>query len=301
MLAIPRILCPVDFSDTSRHALEYALTLARWYESRVTVLHACLVPAAVSVAPFGGPAGMEPTALAVPRRAELRRELEGFIEPYVAEGVPLDLSLGEGLAIEEILHGAAELPADLIVMGTHGRSGVERLLLGSVAERVLRKAPCPVLTVPPRATAVRPPAFKRILCAVDFSPSSLQGLAYAVSLAKESDAVLVVLNVLEPLTDLERYEIPGFNFSEYAETIVQTAREQLSAAIPSDAREYCQIDEVVRVGKPWREILELAGDNHMDLVVLGVRGRGAADLVLFGSTTQHVVRNAPCPVLTLRS
>lgn len=301
MIEIGRVLCPIDFSDTSRHALEYAVVLARWYGSRVTVLHACAVPAAVPVAPYGGPAGIEPAVLSVPRRAQVQQELERFVQPFLDPQVRVDLRLGDGLPIEEILRASTECQPDLIVLGTHGRSGFERLLLGSVTERVLRKAPCPVLTVPPRAADIRPPAFGRILCAVDFSPSSLRGLEYALSLAQESDASLVVLNVLELLTDLEHYEVPGFNFTDYAASVIRETRDRLTASIPAAAREYCEITELVLTGKPHREILALARENQMDLVVMGVRGRGVADLAIFGSTTQQVVRAAPCPVLTIRS
>ena len=101
-----------------------------------------------------------------------------------------------GQPAREILDCAATLPADLIVMGTHGHSGFEHLLLGSVTEKVLRKATCPVLTVPPRAGDTSLP-FKHVLCAVDFSASSLKGLDFALSMAEEADAVITIVHVLE--------------------------------------------------------------------------------------------------------
>jgi nucleotide-binding universal stress UspA family protein len=299
MIELSRILCPVDFSEFSRHALDHAAVLARWYAAEITVVHVCSTPVAVPAVPYGGPVLVEPVALTVERRAELRRELEQFVRPVAASGIPLSLQVVEGSSVDEIVAGAES--ADLIVMGTHGRSGFERLLLGSVAEKVLRKAPCPVLTVPPKAAGDAPPAFKKILCAVDFSASSRRGLDYALSLAQEADATLTVLHVVEVVPEVGEFELPGFNLREYAVNLESSARERLTAMIPEAARQYCEVREVVGTGKPYLEILRIARETGVDLIVMGVRGRGVADLMLFGSTTQHVVRQASCPVLTLRS
>jgi nucleotide-binding universal stress UspA family protein len=115
--------------------------------------------------------------------------------------VPLEIALGEGYPAYAIAAKAAEAKSDLIVIGTHGRSGVERLMLGSVTEKVLRKAGCPVLTVPPKAgdpAPAAPATFKRIVCAIDFSDCSMRALEYAMSLAQESNSTLIVLHVIEP-------------------------------------------------------------------------------------------------------
>jgi nucleotide-binding universal stress UspA family protein len=156
-----------------------------------------------------------------------------------------------------------------------------------------------VLTVPRRAadTKLR---FKHILCPVDFSDSSRDALRYALSLAQESDARLVVAHVVELLSDAEIREYRMFTDPGYRANIERAAREQIAAAIPDTARRFCAIDEVVVVGRAYKEILRLAETRQADLIVIGVHGRGAADLMLFGSTTQHVVRQAICPVLTLR-
>lgn len=301
MITVKRILCPVDFSEHSRHALEYAVVLAGWYESEITVLHAFSMPIGVPVVPYGGAMLAEPAVATPAHRQQLQKSLEEFVEPMAGRGVRLSLRVCEGTAVDQILAQATSDSADLIVIGTHGRSGFERLLLGSVAEKVLRKATSPVLTVPPRAEEATAPSFDRILCAVDFSESSLRGLQYALSLAQEADAELTVVNVLEMSPEAEPFETPGFNFRDYAARFSATAGERLAAAIPAEAREYCTVKEVVAVGKAYREILRLATELASDLVVIGIRGRGAADLVMFGSTAQHVVRAATCPVLTLRT
>jgi nucleotide-binding universal stress UspA family protein len=301
MIEIKRILCPVDFSEFSRHAVECAGVLARWYESEISLLYVQPMPMAAAI-PYGGPVVVDRIVLPAEERERFQKDLEQFAQPLVDAGIPISVHVADGSAVDRILALAGEKQADLIVMGTHGRSGFERLLLGSVAERILRKAACPVLTVPPRVSGVTaPPAFKRILCAVDFSAPSLRGLEYALSLAQEADAALTLAHVLEFMPEEEMPDLPGFDVREYAASIAASARERLAAAVPADARTYCEIQEVVATGRPWREILRLARDGAADLIVMGVRGRGAADLVLFGSTTQHVVRQATCPVLTLRT
>ena len=132
-------------------------------------------------------------------RDRLLADTKAFIEAETAPGVATEAVVREGNTAAEILDQATTMSADLLVIGTHGRSGFERLLLGSVAEKVLRKARCPVLTVPPRlpdAVPSGPVLFKRILCAVDFSESSMHALKYALSLAQEADACLTVVHVI---------------------------------------------------------------------------------------------------------
>jgi universal stress protein A len=199
MIEIRRILCPIDFSDFSRRALDHAIAIARWYESTVTALH---VFSPAPVAAFGpGPVTFEPIVLTAADRDQLLADTKAFIEAEAAPGVAIGAVVREGNTTAEILDQASSMNADLIVMGTHGRSGFERLLLGSVAERVLRKARCPVLTVPrrlPDAVPSGPVVFKRIICALDFSACSMQALKYALSLAQEADGCLTVVHVLAP-------------------------------------------------------------------------------------------------------
>jgi nucleotide-binding universal stress UspA family protein len=189
---IARILCPTDFSDTSAHAADLAVVIAGWYKARIAALH--VVSAAVVLPEFNlAPSGsVDEAAL----RA-LRSATAGRFTQASGKGVGVEVFLELGSPAALILDKAASLPADLIVMGTHGTSGFQHVLLGSVTERVLRKAVCPVLTVPPRAHATSRIPFRRLLCAVDFSDSSIAALQFAFSLAKESDATLTLLHVLE--------------------------------------------------------------------------------------------------------
>ena len=184
---ITRVLCPTDFSDASAHAIDLAVTIARWYKARVAAVH--VVDDVVIVPGFDSSPG---GALDV-----LRATTASNLSAASSAGVEVDVFLDAGSPAARILDRAAALPADLIVMGTHGGGGFQHLLLGSVTERVLRRAVCPVITVPPRQHSTSRVPFRRVLCAIDFSESSMAALQLALSLAEESDATLTLLHVLE--------------------------------------------------------------------------------------------------------
>jgi len=196
---------------------------------------------------------------------------------------------------------AEAMKADLIVMGTHGLGGFERWVLGSVAEKVLRHAPCPVLTV----TKARPESFPldpgrraEVVCALDLSGGSPATLAAAVSMAQCAGAHLTVLHVLEVTSQEETsLAIAGLDLSAYRAQRCQDARQRLRA-LAKDVP--CVHDEIVKAGTPYGEILALAEDRGASLIVVGVHGRRFMDMLHFGSTAHHVVRGADCPVLTVR-
>jgi nucleotide-binding universal stress UspA family protein len=276
MIDFRKILCPVDLSEPSRHALSHAIALARRYEGRVTLLNVA------------------------PELPALREELRAFVGT-AADQVPLEAVVVEGDPARTIVERARGMSADLVVMGTHGRSGVERWVLGSVAEKVLRKAHCPVFTVPPSSTpaAKGDPRFRRILCPVDFSRPSLEAVKHALSLAEAAKARLTLLHVVDWLSSPESRR--GRRWDEYRAYVERDGLRRLRDLVPAKTRNQCELREAVVFGKPWGKVLRLAAEEESDLVVMGVHGRGALDLMLFGSTTQHVVRAATCPVLTIRT
>jgi nucleotide-binding universal stress UspA family protein len=303
MLTIRRILCPVDFSRFSHHALEEAVAVAREFSAEVSVLHASAVAPVTSRAPIGAPLVLEPARLTSQERGALTAQLREFAGDVEATGLQITAALDEQEPVAAIVDRATQWPADLIVLGTHGRSGFERLLLGSVAEKVLRKAPCPVLTVPPRVTGpARALTVSRILCAIDFSQASLRALEYAASFAAVEGPGVVAMNVVElfaesgGVRDELVLDTPSFRAA-----LIKTAQERLHTAIPEALRVRCPIAETVTTGRAYREILRVATVEEAGLIVLGVRGRATADLLFFGSTAQHVVRQAGCPVLTVRA
>jgi nucleotide-binding universal stress UspA family protein len=298
MMSITRILCPLDLSECSRHALVCAVAIAKRYGATISALF--IVPAQTPLIPAADLSPYPLAALTAEDLAHLRGELETFVKRYAGD-VPFTAAVAEGHVVGEIVRRAAGLHADLVVIGTHGRSGFERLMLGSVTERVLVKAPCPVLTVPPRASgSLSGVLFSRILCAVDFSPASMKALGMAAALAQDAAARLAVAYVLERFPLNEPVTMGGPWTPEHDRVASDAALTRLHEAIPDAVRALGPVTELVAEGKPYREILRLADAGRSELIVIGAHGGGGV-LNAFGSTTNQVVRRASCPVLTLKA
>jgi nucleotide-binding universal stress UspA family protein len=299
MINIRRILCPTDFSDFSQAALDHAVALSRSYGSRLSVLHVTpLMPSVSGTAALAiNPITLEPRS-----HEQMVEMVRDFAEPAFRAGLDPDCLVREGPIVPEILAEAKRARADLVTLGTHGRGGFERFILGSVAEKVLHKAPCPVLTVGRRAQAAAPRAaadLRSILCPVDFSPTSRLALSHALSLAERSKARLTLLYVLE-WTQSPIRAPQAESLTRYREQLQEDALHELRAAVPAGARDWCDVHERVALGTPWRRIVHAMSEEHADLAVLGVQGASRAEQVVFGSVVNEVVRHATCPVLTVR-
>lgn len=292
MIEMNRILCPIDFSPFSERALDYAMRLAVWYGARLQVVHVMpLMP------PSTG------NALAATSRQLTAHNLRATIERGRLKGVDVAAELVESAdPAPRILEAAEAFDADLIVTGSHGRTGYQRVVMGSVVEALLHKSPRPVLTIPSHVEP-RPVAeitFSRIVCAVDFADPSLNALALALSIAEETDGQLTVLHVIEVPPELAH--VPrGADFDvEWIRAEAEAAcRTKLQALIPEHARDYCTIETAVLEGGVSRQILRMAEDRHADLIVLGVHSRNVFNLAFFGSNSKDVIRQARCPVLTV--
>ena len=293
MLEIKLILCPIDFSEFSVRTYVYAQSLAEHYRSKLVLQH-IVEEWRHPAASFAATASLYDEYLGL-LRGNAEEQLLGFVKNYTRVKLQPELIVDQGMAPDMILSFAQAHKSDLIVMGAHGRRGSDRLMLGSVTDRVMRRAPCPV-------TAVREPAhdsiaadrerrhlhhLDRILACADFSKDSDLALNYAISAAAEYDAELTLLHVLE--------EVPRPSKMEEA---IAVATEQLENLIPPERGKVLKIKPAVRIGKPYREIVQLAEEAQSDLVSMGVRGRGALDLAVYGSTTYRVMQLGPCPVLT---
>jgi nucleotide-binding universal stress UspA family protein len=207
-------------------------------------------------------------------RERFMTELRQFSDRGRTSDVQIQTMLREGDTVAAILNVAESVKADLVAVGTHGRSGFERLLLGSVTEKLLRKACCPVLTVPrgdPDSAPADAGLFKRILCPIDFSECSMAALQYAMSMAQENDAELVVFYVVP--NDL--VPLPGQSPSDNVDPTISVAeffirreahvRQLLQEAVPAPVRTYCAVATMIGHGKPSTEILKLAGERRSDL------------------------------------
>ena len=302
MIQFKHILCPVDFSECSRHALDEAIALAHLFDGRITALH--VFPIAIAADPFGGLPDFQPFRLTDRHRAHILRQLSTFTASEGAEPKRISVALREGVDIHaEILEAADRTKPDVIVMGTHGRSGLQHVMLGSVAEKVLHQASCPVLTVPPRApdaVPAGPVSFARILCGIDFSECSLSALRYAIALASQAGAHLDVVSVVQLIPMYETTGALPLYYPGLLDDLKADIQKRLDAEITTVAGDM-KVERFVTAGSPHREIIRVAAERNAELIVLGAFSHGALDHMFFGSTTNHVVRRAGCPVLTVRT
>lgn len=290
MLKIERILCPVDFSEFSETAYDYAHSLARHYHATLHVLH---VVRSIAIDP-GLMAGAIIENVYTHQAADAKSKIAKLAEKQAGEPVRTKITVQLGFAAASILSFAKEHDTDLIVMGTHGRRGLDRLVMGSTTEQVLRKAHCPVLAIrKPVRNFVKPQdpgnpvQLQKILCCVDFSEHSPRALEYAFSLGLQYHAEITLLHILE---DAKEGSEQG-----------DRALESIEQIIPDEARTWASVVPSVRSGNPYERIIEHAAESQTDLIVMGVRGRNAVDLAVFGSTTHRVIQLGPCPVLAVRA
>jgi nucleotide-binding universal stress UspA family protein len=278
-VSIKNLLFATDLSHASAPPIPYVLGLAEVYKAKICAVH-------VKTGEWDRQQEQESD--------RLREHLKGTsYEFLVIPGGPTALR-ERGDTATTLLGLVGTKGIDLIVVGTHGRSGLGRVLVGSVAETIVREAPCPVLTVGPRLMADPKWSLKikEILHATDMTPSSEAALQYAISLAQENQARLIILNVqLKPkageLVDAERFESSNLR--------------QLQQLVPPSVELGRQPHCIVEIGEPAEKILETAGEYKADMIVLGIRPHSvAAATHLLRPTVHQVIAGATCPVLTVR-
>jgi nucleotide-binding universal stress UspA family protein len=280
---IRHVLCPVDFSDGSRAAVDRAVALARPTGAEITGLF--VLPVVLPMREEKSSRRPSSRSLDVGVVSALTEDLEGLLGPARQAGLAVRARVRTGDCVAQILDQARATEADLVVMGTHGRSRLARFGLGSVAAAVLRKSPCPVLTVagPSSARARSTARIKSILCALDLSERSAHTLAYAVSLARSTGAALTLVHVLEGVVCR-----PSARARACAEARQRLRAAGLTAGMPGGT-----LEEVAVSGRPHREIVRLAHARPVDLIVMGTGGDEA-------SIAGRVVRRSAAPVLTVR-
>src|ERR1019366_8272916 len=272
-ITLKNVLFATDFSPISEAAFQYAAAIARRFGSKLHAVHV-VPPDAYKYVPGG--AGELPWDLDEMQTKQEMKHLEDRM------GV--------------IPHDATSTTnADMLVVGTHGRTGLGRVLLGSIAESVFRQSACPVLTVGPKVAsdAPRDLEFNRVLFATDFSDESLAAAPYALGIAHEFQARLTLLNAVHlPLEPLES-----------AQVLRSEAEKQLRKLLPADNDLWCTPDFIVTFGDAAQNILKVAKEQQADLIVIGVRGAGGAIRVathVADAIAHEVVSHAKCPVLTIR-
>lgn len=293
------VLATTDFSDESQSGVRYAVAFAQEIGAAVALLHVIEPPSRV--------AGMEAIPLACDDSewaALAGAQLKKLAQREGKKDLRLTTHLRTGKPFHEICADAAQCAADLIVISTHGYTGVQRVLLGSTAERVVRHAPCPVLTVRPPITPARnrkTPRFRlrRILVPIDFSKLSQAAVPWATSLAAQFDAEIVLFHVVEkfPIDYLLGGELLNHTMVPLMKQSEADLEGMATGLSKSTGR---NLSAVVREGKPFQEICRSAETLSVDLIILTTHGYTGLKHVWLGSTAERVVRHAPCPVLVVR-
>jgi len=287
MINIQRILCPTDLSPESDEAMRYAIALARAYEAQLIICHCIESPS------FADAEGQD----------RIRKIIEDAIGSHLPFGslssLKYEIAISEGYPDSCIPHTAALKHVDLIIMRSRRRP-IAAALLGSTAEAVCRTAPCPVMVTHPHehewvGKTTGEIDLKRILVAHDFSNDSELALSHAILLAQEYQAELHLMHVL-PYAPVAA--VQGMSHSE--SEAFEVASNRLQQAIPDEVFLWCTVKQAIRSGQPYREILAYAEEQDIDLVCMGVHGAGFAMRALFGSNSDRVLRQAPCPVLITR-
>lgn len=296
---INRLLFATDFSDCAMKAEAYAAFFSEAYHAPIDIFHVLeLYP------------GLDPEYPVNQVYVEqLRRDTDTQLAEALRRFQDKRLTVNGrsilGVPSVQICAAAEESHADLIVLGTRGKGGLEHLLLGSTAERVVNRAPCPVLTVglsglragsAPSASGFA--GVTHILAPVDFSDCSLNALEYAIQVAQELKATLTILHVLEPVS--YGLDLTLIHTADRERTHARIQKE-LDAFVHAIALEGLTVDHRIRGGTPADSLLQFLGENRCDLVVMGTHGRRGLSHLVNGSVAEAVLRRAPCPVLTVKS
>lgn len=274
-----RILAPVDLSPASRKTLGWAGLLARAWSAELEVLYADWwePPRYFTESQIA-----ELTRQALEHRRSVHRELEALVRESAGAGLPHAVTVVEGRPAPAILERAEAHAADLIVIGSHGRTGLARFRLGSVAEEVTREAGRPVLVVNVFEAGEAPPQVRSVLCPVNFTPLARQSLEVAAEVAARLGAKLSVVHAVEA-----------------EEPDLAAARRELCAWVPDAVRGRCAVIETVRRGNAAEQILLMAREQRADLIVIGAERRPLLEWTTLGTTTERVMRHGVAPVLVV--
>lgn len=300
------ILVPLDFSKSSQETLRHAVTLAKALPGKITLLHVD-EPQDISEASGGLPGTVMAGRTVAPKPAEER--LQALARRSVPSALAGEIIVRRGAAGKAVVAVAKERRSSLIVVATHGYGGIQRVLLGSTAEYIVRHCPCPVLTVRRSALRKRRAAgaasavrIRSILAPVDLSSPSRQASGYAATLAGQLGAQLTLLHVVPPLSTRRRpLETSRLNAraAEGAKAALAALAQQTPVA-PHLHKTAKPVKTRVLFGHAPDEIMREAKESAADLLVIATHGRGGLGRILLGSTAENIVRHAPCPVLVVR-
>ena len=318
-----RIMCTVDFSDFTDEILGYSVALCKEFNAALLLVHIV-----TDVDTYLGQEGMTFDNVKLQQKNILnaKEHLGEMVEDLTIDH---EIIVIEGNPSDEICRLATEKETDLVITATHGKSGIKKLLLGSVTEKLIKALKCPLLILNTKEHDFKSLAdyemkLKKILVGCDFSPDSKLAFDYGLSLAQEYQAEIYLTHVIKPTEHVELKAsdyiniIPG-NFahwrsSEYfemQEKVTAKNRErinelrkrlegQLYYMLPEECKNWCTPHTDVLTGEPYKELVKFAKEQEVDMIVLGIRGHTLCEQLLVGSTTDRVIRHAPCPVLVVQ-
>jgi nucleotide-binding universal stress UspA family protein len=297
---VGNVVVPIDFSAESLKALTYAAALLRNSEGTLHLVHVVDVDYSYALPTLlmAEPIVTSPEVARV-NEAELKKLAARFCDPKIAPEIHVKV----GRAFDQICTVARGVAADLLVIATHGHTGLKHFVLGSTTERVVQHAPCPVLVVRDEERdlidvdgGVR---LEKILVPVDFSECSKHAVNYALAVAKAHRATLVFLHAVQvqPLMPTERYD--GFARMPTRGVIERAARQQMRRFVRGFDAQGLTVETVIAAGRPAQQICAYAAATDVDLIVTSTHGLTGFAHILIGSTAEHVVRYARCPVLVV--
>ncbi len=296
---INTIFCATDFSKLAEEVVSYGITLAKEFNAKLLVCHVVDFP---TVSMYGeavsGPIEHQNRFMDY-ARSEISRLIGN--EPIDSQAL---VTLGN--TTEEISRLVVEFNADLVITATHGRSGLKRFFLGSVTERLMRTLPCPLLVLRGAGDGaggsepkLQKFPFKRILVGCDFSSDSDLAFTNSLSMAQEFESELYMVHVVEPSGYKDLFKMPAEQGDKFKQDLFDMIKDRLKSMVPDEALNWLTLHTHLLVGKPYEEIIRFAEINDIDLIALGIRGHGMVEDLFVGSTTDRVIRRAPCPVLSI--
>jgi nucleotide-binding universal stress UspA family protein len=294
---IQKILCATDLSDFSNSAVIQAIGMATAFGSKLFICHVIDLP----MVSMHGTAFVYPQDQIDEMKANALNQIKGLVK---ASNLDWEAVVQTGPISSTLCRLAAEKQADIAIVSTHGHTGLKRLFLGSVTERLLRTIGCPLLVVTPSEKA--PSAerqfkgfgFKQIMVGCDFSTDSGRAVEFGFSLAQEFEAVIHLVHAIEPFVYRDTM-LPKSLKTEALTEATTDCRKRLNDLVPADAHNWCDIEVACKAGKPFEVLKNYAEAKQVDLIVLGVRGHSLVETMLIGATTDRVIRNVACPVLSV--
>lgn len=290
------ILCATDLSNFSSHAVSYAISIAREFDAKLYLCHVFDLP---SFSVHGTAYMFQPQ-----QQDNLLKYATEKLETLMEkQSIKWELIVTTGPVAATIARQAQKKEIDMAVIATHARSGLKRLFLGSVTERLIRTISCPLLIVVPPAADIGSDLieglnFKNILVGCDFSSDSGRAVEYGLSLAQEFQGGLHLVHVIEPV-EYQDSESSGYPGEELRRNLLDSSNRKLLNLIPEDIYNWCRVKTASLTGEPFEEISKYAVLHEIDLIVMGVRGLNMVETLFLGSTTDRVLRRTICPVLSV--